>query len=128
MIGTVGIVSLIGMDEIKFAIKNVALFRTSQVNKFTFYLLCYLKSVEAKNYIEVNLAGSTQKYISLNALRKMPIKVIAEHVLLEINSLLTPIFENIILNVRENERLSQLRDNLLPKLMSGEIDVSEVQI
>lgn len=33
-----------------------------------------------------------------------------------------------VYNTRENEKLIQLRDTLLPKLMSGEIDVSEVDI
>ncbi len=38
------------------------------------------------------------------------------------------IFEKILYNTRENEKLIQLRDTLLPKLMSGEIDVSNVDI
>ena len=39
-----------------------------------------------------------------------------------------PIFEKIITNKYENEQLTQLRDTLLPKLMSGEIDVSDIDI
>lgn len=31
-------------------------------------------------------------------------------------------------NITENQKLTQIRDNLLPKLMSGEIDISEVDI
>ena len=38
------------------------------------------------------------------------------------------IFKKILYNTRENERLTQLRDTLLPKLMSGEIDVDKVEI
>ena len=33
----------------------------------------------------------------------------------------------VIVNNRENDRLSELRDALLPKLMSGEIDVSQIE-
>lgn len=38
------------------------------------------------------------------------------------------IFKKILYNTRENERLTQLRDTLLPKLMSGEIDVDKVEV
>ena len=39
-----------------------------------------------------------------------------------------PMFEAIISNQLENQRLAQLRDTLLPKLMSGELDVSDIEI
>lgn len=44
----------------------------------------------------------------------------------QLNSILSPILNLIIRNKVENRRLIQLRDTLLPKLMSGEIDVSKV--
>ena len=40
----------------------------------------------------------------------------------------TPIYNQIGANLIENQRLAFLRDTLLPKLMNGEIDVSEVKI
>lgn len=46
----------------------------------------------------------------------------------EINSLIENIHNQIWNNDMENQRLSALRDTLLPKLMNGEIDVSEVKI
>ena len=46
----------------------------------------------------------------------------------QLTSLLSPILELIIKNKVENRQLIQLRDTLLPKLMSGEIDVSNVDI
>lgn len=39
-----------------------------------------------------------------------------------------PMFETIINNQLENQRLTQLRDTILPKLMSGELDVSEIDL
>jgi type I restriction enzyme S subunit len=44
------------------------------------------------------------------------------------NSLVHPMYEQIRVNAIENERLKSLRNSLLPKLMSGEIDVSDVSI
>ena len=44
------------------------------------------------------------------------------------NTIASPLLEQIYSNRAENKRLSILRDTLLPKLMSGEIDVSAVQL
>lgn len=44
------------------------------------------------------------------------------------NEQVTPIFEKIGANLVENSKLSQLRDTLLPKLMSGEVDVSDIDL
>ena len=128
MIGTIGIVSLVIESEINFAVKNVALFKTSKVERLIYFFLCYLKSQETQRHIEMCLAGSTQKYISLNELRKMPIINPPKSTLVHFNALAIPIFKKIALTTEENQRLSTLRDTLLPKLMSGELDVSEIDI
>lgn len=44
------------------------------------------------------------------------------------NSIITPMASTIISNQEENQKLASLRDTLLPKLMSGEIDVSNIQL
>jgi len=44
------------------------------------------------------------------------------------NSIIAPMASAIILNQEENQKLASLRDTLLPKLMSGEIDVSSIQL
>lgn len=127
MIGTVGVVSFISRQEINFAIKNVALFRTSQREELAYYVLLFLKSKDTKQYIKSCMAGSTQQYISLTELRKIPIIVPGEEIK-EFNLVIKPIIDMICANVIENRRLSELRDTLLPKLMSGELDVSDLDI
>ncbi len=128
MIGTVGLVSLIIENEINFAIKNVGLFKTSKCPQYTYYLLCYLKSKEMVQHIEKCLAGSTQKYISLTELRKMPIIFPNVTDINKFNDLVTPLFRLIIENVKENKVLIAIRNSLLPKFMSGELDVSALDI
>lgn len=128
MIGTVGIISFVSDSNVDFAIKNVGLFRTSQNIALRFYILNYLKSVDVANHIEQHLAGSTQKYISLTELRNLPIFIPTDDELYSFNSLVMPIYNKIISNYKENQCLVALRDTLLPKLMNGEIDVSEVKI
>ena len=51
----------------------------------------------------------------------------SEDELAKFQSLVSPMYAQIRINAIENDRLKRLRDSLLPKLMSGEIDVSAVQ-
>ena len=128
MIGTIGLISYIPYEAVDFAIKNVALFKTSHTPELTYYFLCYLKSEKTLQHIEKCLAGSTQKYISLGELRKMPIYSPATDEIREFNYLVKPMFEEIVSRTYENALLAEMRDTLLPKLMSGEIDVSGIDL
>ena len=128
MIGTVGIVSLVTDTPVDFAIKNVGLFRTSQVPNLKWFIHSFLCSKATQQRIETFLAGSTQKYISLTELRKLPIRVPASDMLNAYNTTVTPLYKAIIGNYAENNLLAKIRDSLLPKLMSGELDVSAFDI
>ena len=57
-----------------------------------------------------------------------PVVLPSEEELAGFNTIASPLLEQIYSNRAENKRLSILRDNLLPKLMSGEINVSAVEI
>lgn len=128
MIGTVGLISYVIDSPVEFAIKNVGLFKTSQSPSLDLYILYYLKNNSTKHHIEKCLAGSTQKYISLGELRKLPIVIPPQKELGTYNSVIRPIVSKIALLVQENKRLANIRDTLLPKLMSGELDVSSIDL
>ncbi|WP_251392487.1 restriction endonuclease subunit S [Mediterraneibacter agrestimuris] len=128
MIGTIGLISYIPYKAVDFAIKNVALFKTSHTPELAYYFLCYLKSEKALQHIEKCLAGSTQKYISLGELRKMPIYSPTADEIREFNYLVKPMFEEIVSRTCENALLAEMRDTLLSKLMSGELDVSGIDL
>ncbi len=72
--------------------------------------------------------GSAQPHIYPQHIANLKIKSLEETATSNYNEQVTPIFKKIGSNLAENLQLSQLRDALLPKLMSGEIDVSEVDI
>jgi len=57
-----------------------------------------------------------------------PVVLPSEEELAGFNTIASPLLEQIYSNRAENKRLSILRDTLLPKLMSGEIDVSAIQL
>lgn len=128
MIGTIGLISYIPYETVDFAIKNVALFKTSHTPELSYYFLCYLKSEKTLQHIGKCLAGSTQKYISLGELRKMPIYSPTTNEIREFNCLVKPMFEKIESRTYENALLAEMRDSLLPKLMSGELDVSDIEL
>lgn len=128
MIGTIGLISFVADQTIDYAIKNVALFKTSKTPELAYYFLTFLKSKKTQQYIEMCLAGSTQKYISLGELRKMPIPDPAVETLESFNKIVRPMYQTIILNTQENNAFAELRDSLLPKLISGGLDISEIDI
>ena len=128
MIGTIGLISFVADQTIDYAIKNVALFKTSKTPELAYYFLTFLKSKKTQQYIEMCLAGSTQKYISLGELRKMPIPNPEDKTLERFNEIVSPIYQTIILNTQENNAFAELRDSLLPKLISGDLDISEIDI
>jgi len=128
MIGTVGLISLVIENPVKYAIKNVGLFKTSNSPDLYAFILPYLRSAKTAQHIERTLAGSTQKYISLSELRKMPIVLPSEDQLLDYNKVGIPLIDQIVNLIKENKLLASLRDALLPKLMSGEVDASAIQL
>lgn len=72
--------------------------------------------------------ATTMGHIKREELAKAEVLIPCEEDYTSFNSIMQPIFELIISNRIESRKLAALRDELLPKLMSGEIDVSDVQI
>ena len=72
--------------------------------------------------------GSAQPHIYPKNIASMPIIDLDSNDIKKYTSNVTPIFEKIGKNKEENFHLKSLRDTLLPKLLSGEIDVSEIDI
>ena len=118
MIGTIGTISFITDQKIDFAIKNVGLFRTSQNPAIRHFILSYLKSEIVKKYIASYMAGSTQSYVSLNVLRKIPLILPSEDVLQYFEKQVTPLFAKMIENTHEITKLSDLKDAITTSMSS----------
>ena len=79
--------------------------------------------------IEAQHTGSTgQTELPRDRVKAMELPLPDEDTLSKFNELVIPMTSTVISNQEENASLSQLRDALLPKLMSGELDVSNIQI
>lgn len=92
------------------------------------FIYCTLKQPEVVSEIINRGQGSAQPNISGNDIMSITCTYPDENIIANFNNICRPYFEKIITNQYENTRLAALRDTLLPKLMSGEIDVSKVDI
>ena len=89
------------------------------------YLYCYLKDF---NYQTMGSTSSIATAVNSKIIKAMPFVIPTDAELVSFHSATAPMFEMIKTRQRENTRLAELRDSLLPKLISGEIDVSAVQL
>ena len=74
------------------------------------------------------VTGAVQPKISQANLRSIRIVVPPIEMLKSYDDKIQPMFSAIRNNINENERLTAIRDSLLPNLMNGELDVSEVEL
>ena len=72
--------------------------------------------------------GSAQAHIYPKHIEVMPMAKINDDCMNGFNELVSPLFMAIGKNNIQNKKLSELRDTLLPKLMSGEIDVDSIEL
>ena len=94
--------------------------------KWLAFIYCYLKSRQAE--FSDLAVGSVQKNLYVSILEPLEIFSPADSVLNDFHFSAQTILEKMKNNCFEMQSLAQLRDALLPKLMSGEIDVSEVEV
>lgn len=90
-------------------------------NPYFIYHLLYQKLP----IIEAAAGGSTFKEISGKGLKEVPIVIPSKNITELYKDLVEPLFLQIQSLERENHKLEQLRDTLLPKLLSGEIEIPD---
>ena len=101
----------------------------SEQEHYLSYLLLLCNLDRTIQYAQNTSKGTTMPYaVWDNGLGDMDIIIPPDNILLEFHELVFPIIEKIRDSYLEINKLSKLRDTLLPKLMSGEIDVSEVEL
>ena len=86
------------------------------------YLYLYLR------LLHITGTGTTQQQLTVPDFRKTEIVIPDKNAMDSFTETVTPLFKRIWANEDENTKLAKVRDALLPKLMSGEIDASNVQL
>lgn len=104
--------------------QNVVGFRTKGISPL--YLYQYLNYI--KNDLVAYNIGSVQPSIKVTHIIKHSIYVAPKEDIEIFDSVARDITKIIFANCQENEALKQMRDTLLPKLMSGELDVSNIEL
>ena len=99
-------------------------FPKSELSKY--YLYLFFKHIRKELVALGN--GSVFTNLKTDILKAFPATKADESTLKEFDALVTPLFDAMLNADRENFKLAAMRDALLPKLMSSEIDVSEVEI
>lgn len=89
----------------------------------TCFLYCFLKYVTP--VIENKSTGSTFKEASGSLMKSLQVIMSEQKVFEDFETIVSPLFARIESLEKENSRLSLLRDTLLPRLMSGELEVPE---
>ena len=94
------------------------------------FIFSILDSDNFSNHLCSHVTGSTGSRQRAVPKATLDFKVLIppSEVIEQFCSMVTPIYDLIGVNEIENQRLSELRDRLLPKLMSGELDVSNLDI
>ncbi len=97
MIGTIGRPTIVNIDK-EFAIKNVALVKCDNETVLSGYVRTILDSDHFANYLRQNEKGSTQKFISLGALRSFPLPIpdidVQKQIVAEIQEQMTIVLGN----------------------------------
>ena len=89
------------------------------------YLYCYLKDF---NYQSMGSTSSIATAVNSKIIKAMPFVIPADDEISRFHSVAGPMFEQILNNQLENDSLAEIRDALLPRLMSGELDISNLDL
>ena len=100
-----------------------------QANRDIFYYLwAVISSPEFDIVKDAYCSGTTMQALNNEGLENITVYMPSKEELAKFTETVEPIFNAIYVNTIENEKLQNIRDTLLPKLMSGELDVSKIKI
>ena len=118
--GTIGFVSLRHIPYVPI-VRLVTLVPHREILSAT-YLFLWLKQLHIAG------TGTTQQQLTVPAFQKTEILVPSIDIIASFDEIVDPIYQKIWSNQTENERLALIRDTLLPRLISGELDVSDLDL
>ena len=124
-IGTLGLVAVIRKEDLPLAVHyNFINIKASKLPYEFMYFL--LKSKQFQNAYHFIKKQSVQEYVTIDEVEDIRIPLPAINII--DFSLYKEMYAMIVNKQRENRTLSQLRDELLPNLISGGIDVSNISL
>lgn len=122
-IGTIGRVCLIDTPTNNWNISESVFTMRANKKISSDFLYMLLLSQDVQNYCQSKANGSAQKGIRMGDLRKYTFLLPTKNVINDFTNQISPILSNVSLLRNENKNLIQQRDMLLPRLMSGKLEV-----
>jgi len=120
--GTVGIVAIGYNGSYSTGIRKIVITDENIINKE--FIWCFLKSGYIQNIIKEHGAGRTTITHAGKSIDFMKVTLPDKETMSNFHNIVWPLFKQIIFNINESKNLAQIRNTLLPKLLSGEIRVN----
>ena len=127
-IGTIGRVALITETPHNWNTSESVFNMHPQDGISSEFLYVLLLSDVFQSYVKVHAQGGVQQGIRMASLKEYKLATPDSRFLRLFDKIIIPIISQIKENDKENDRLAELRDTLLPRLMSGELNVSDIKI
>ena len=122
MIGTIGNIYIEKNPVVKYACKNMGIFKFAGNKENAYWMYYYLQSPQAKEYFQSHLRGSTQSYVPLCSLREMPVTIPDKKTRNGIVSLLRSLDVKIAINREINDNLEQQAQAFFQELFVDNAD------
>lgn len=128
IVGTIGLTAIVDdtLDNANLTENCVKLTNLKGITPE--YLLLFLRSKIGVESINKGTVGAVQLKLPIKNIQSIPVPLLMSVEMQALSDILSIMFNRISSNIIETKRLSELRDVLLPKLMSGELDVSDIDL
>ncbi|MFZ7237029.1 restriction endonuclease subunit S [Avibacterium gallinarum] len=124
--GYVGEVGRIPYQEKAMINQRVAKFipkKITETMNYYCFIYCLARQKEFKAFTETNAKGSAQANISTREILSYPVIIATKEIHIAFENVVKNLLDKIIVNSGENSTLTKTRDGLLPRLLSGEIEL-----
>ena len=124
-VGDVGSVHLCPKLDIPMTLGNNIIMLRPNEKEYNYFLYLWFKYFSGQGLIQGIKGGSAQPKFNKTDFKNLPLLIPSFEIIERSYWIFESMFSILSSNVKENSRLSLLRDTLLPRLMSGEIEVPE---
>ena len=128
IVGTIGLTAIVDSTLDKANLTENCVKVTNLKHITPEYLLLYLRSQLGREAITKGTVGAVQQKLPIKNIQAIPIPLLSEKDKNTLFCTIDSIFAEISSNVIQSAKLSSLRDTLLPRLMSGELNFSDIDL
>ncbi len=123
--GTIGRIAYVPTTLKNVNINQAIGFIRLKNNNYFLYIYNYLKQNDFQNYLTKSVVQAVQANISLKVIKEYKVLIPVNNLFNDWDSHIQSLHDKIGIKKNEINQLTQLRDTLLPKLMSGEIEIPD---